>query len=626
MTKRFSMLEFICLGIIAVCVVLFSYPFFFYALGSFRELVTFNMDSASILRDIQDALEAPRFRLNFTTYGQLFYNLCIALAYLYSCVAHLGEYELFFIIRLVTWLGGIFSIAVIYVFVRRFVGRVEAIYAAAALAAFPIVLLMFVDPHPDTWQMFFVILTLYYCARAVEAIQDGVEPQSGRFKIRADVAFVLKASAAAGAAFSTKYIGVFFLPLLALLAVALPPITIGSRHFKVYLRWLAFAMALFAVPLIVLGFESRPSLFLGVLPEWRALPESVLKSIAIVVRWSAFAVGIFSLVTAAAVARGHRFLAYETWFMRAALLTSIGFTFAIAFALTSPWAAYHLRFFPELYNMSAYVKFGHGMEAPWGGPYWFKLMMDGAGFIAVILFLIGAAALIGSLVRRKDRHTMLPLLVVLGWVALFGGYLLTRVNLIHDQYMIPLIPGIIVLAALGLKFVQTRIASGATERLAFAAAALIAFVAVSLQVVQNRSVYAAARRDLVTSLTPDNQLIGRWYSRCVPNDARIFPAPYTYIPPDIPAVWFRTQGYNALENFKPNLIMVQMSDAKLFIETPELTSATVLGTASDTSRFYKIVLQSGDYVAGPQFGDNRAYLTPDLARALAERGPECLHP
>src|SRR5437879_4252582 len=107
MTKRFSItaFEFMSLGIIAACVVLFSYPFFFYALGNFRELVTFNMDSASILRDIQDALEAPRFQLNFTTYGQLFYNLSIALAYLYSCVAHLGEYELFFIIRLVTWLG-----------------------------------------------------------------------------------------------------------------------------------------------------------------------------------------------------------------------------------------------------------------------------------------------------------------------------------------------------------------------------------------------------------------------------------------------------------------------------------------------------------------------------------------
>src|SRR3981189_3095208 len=101
--------------------------------------------------------------------------------------------------------------------------------------------------------------------------------------------------------------GLFFLPLLALLAVLLPPITIGPRNFKVYLRWLAFAMALFAVPLIVLCFESRPNLFLGIFPEWRALPENVLKIIAIFVRWSALAVGIFSLVTAAAVARGHRF-------------------------------------------------------------------------------------------------------------------------------------------------------------------------------------------------------------------------------------------------------------------------------------------------------------------------------
>jgi 4-amino-4-deoxy-L-arabinose transferase-like glycosyltransferase len=542
-------------------------------------------------------------------------------------VAHLGEHELFFIIRLVTWLGGVFSIALIYIFVRRFVGRIEAIYAAATLTAFPIVILMFVDPHPDTWQMFFVILSLYYCAKAVEAIRYGVEADFGRFRCRPDVAFVLKASAAAGAAFSTKYVGAFFLPLLALLAISLPPITIGARRFEVFIRWLGFTCALVAVPLIILFTKVRPEFLLDILPEWRALPESALRHIAAIVRWSALVVGIFYLVIATAVTGGTRFLTYEKWFARVTLLVSIGFTFAIAFALTSPWSAYHLRFFPDVYGMSVYINFGHGTKALWAGPHWFRMIIDGMGLITFILSLVGAVGIVGSVLGRRDWQKLSPFLVVLGWVVLFGGYLLLRVNLVHHQYAMPLIPGIIVLAAAGLMVIRTTVAFRVAERPAFAGVVLIAVAALSLQFFQNTAVYARGKQDgLTTSLTLDNQIIGQWYSRCVPRDARIFPAPYTYIPPDISEVWFRTQGYSALEQFKPNLIMVEMANAKVFMETPELTSASVQGTADDISRFYKVVLHSTDYVAGPQFGGNRVYLTPGLAKVLAERGPECLHP
>jgi 4-amino-4-deoxy-L-arabinose transferase-like glycosyltransferase len=630
MTKRLTItaLEVLSLGILAICVVLFSYPFFFYALdGNFREIVTYNQDSASILRDIRDALNSPRFQLNFTGYGQLFFNICIALGFLYSCVAHLGEHELFFIIRLVTWLGGVFSIALTYIFVRRFVGRIEAIYAAAALTGFPIVILMFVDPHPDTWQMFFVILSLYYCARTVEAIGSGIDSDSENFRLRPDVAFVLKASAAAGAAFSTKYVGAFFLPLLVLLAVSLPPIAIGARRFEAIIRWSGFACALLAVPLIILFARVKPEFLLDHLPEWRSLPENAVRHIAVIVRWSALMLGIFYLGVAAAITAGNRFLAHKKWFTRLSLLVSVGFMFAVAFALTSPWAVYRLRFFPDVYGMSVYISFGHGTKAPWGGPHWFKMIVDGMGLITFILSLVGAVGIVGSLFGgRKDRQKLLPLLVVLGWVVLFGGYLLLRVNLVHQQYAMPLIAGIVVLSAAGLMVLRTIVGSVA-EKPAFAGAVLIAVAGLSLQFFQNTGVYAAARREgLTTSLTPDNQIIGQWYSRCIPKDARIFPAPYTYIPPEISEVWFRTQGYDALMQFKPNLIMVEIANAKMFMETPELTSASVQGTADDTSRFYKIVLQSTDYVAGPQFGGNRVYLTPDLAKVLAERSAECLLP
>jgi len=628
MTKSSSIstAEAVSFVVLALGILTFSYPYFFYALDDFREIVTYNLDSASILRDIREAINAPGFQLNFTTYGQLFYNICIGLGYLYSRVAHLGDHQLFFIIRLVTWTGGMLSLAVTYVFVRRYIGRIEAIFAVATLIVFPVVLFMSIDPHPDTWQMFFMTLSLYYSARAIEEAQKGVEAQSSTLGLRADAAFVLKATAAAGAAFSTKYVGVMLLPLLALLAMSLPPMTVEPRRFGILLRWLGFAMALLALPLIIFSWQLSSDLVLQYLPEWRALPEKALMNIARLFRWVARLVGVFCLVIAVAVTAGYGFQKYTAWFTKGILLVAMGVLFAAIFVVTSPWAAYHLRFFPDVYTMSMYVNFGHGAQAPWGGPYWFRMFTQEVGSIGFALFMVGAVALVYLLAVAKDRK-FLPLLFVFAWVMFFEIYLFSRVNLVHEQYAMPVIPAFIIIAAFGLMIVRTRVASRAGARRAYAAVAAIIVAALALQGFQNIWLYTyLGNSSLTTSLSPENQVIGRWYTECVPVDARVFPAPYSYVPPAIEAVWFRTQGYQAFMQFNPNLVMVSLRDAKTFLEAPELTSAAVLGVAEDTAQFYRIVTRSDAFVTGPQFEGNRVYLTPELAKAVAARGPKCLHP
>jgi 4-amino-4-deoxy-L-arabinose transferase-like glycosyltransferase len=292
--------------------------------------------------------------------------------------------------------------------------------------------------------------------------------------------------------------------------------------------------------------------------------------------------------------------------------------------VTSPWDAYGLRFIPSIYGMSARVNTGQDLtQAPWGGPYWVSLVTSGVGYLTFVLFLIGA----GGLVRLAMGRKASPLHFVLGWVGLFGGYLLIRVNMMAAQYILPVAPAIAIIAACGFASVRKKLASIAPPAPAMAGVVVIAALALSCQVLQNRQLLSNLRGgSLRTELLPVQQVIGQWYSRCVPPDARVFPAPYTYIPPEITAVWFRSQGYEALRQFRPNLVMVRTYEEKFYLQAPELTSPTVMETGDDAMKFYKIVLRSDEYVAGPQFDIYRAYLTPDLAKVVAGRGPDCLHP
>src|SRR4051812_27275134 len=66
----------------------FSYPYFFHAaVGSLRELQSYNLDSAVAVEAVQDGLRSRVFRLSFNDYGHFYYNLSLVVAKLYSVFA-----------------------------------------------------------------------------------------------------------------------------------------------------------------------------------------------------------------------------------------------------------------------------------------------------------------------------------------------------------------------------------------------------------------------------------------------------------------------------------------------------------------------------------------------------------
>ena len=596
----------------------YSYAFFFESLShNVREIYTYSLDSMLILLDVERSVSSSWFRLDFTGYGQLYYNLCILAAYLYSLLFPLTERAIFFIARLVTLVGGCASIVLLYFFARRFLGVIPALFSAAMLAITPAFLGWSTEPHPDTWQMFFVTLSLYLCALSWPADAVGVT----EVRARGRPELLLASAAAAGAAFSTKYVGSLLLPLLAVVAVAAPPPNPSARSFDLMIRALALAAAGLVIPLLLLGSYSRPDVLSRVFPNWGwMLQPPDLVRVARTMRWLFALSALCCLTIAVTYLRAPGFFATrQATVLRIGMVAAIGTTFLLTFVVTSPWALYKLQFFPNLYVMNAYVNFGHGTKAPWFGYQWLEMLSTGTlvGAAAAILALIGAATLAYRWANSGLRGAGFALILVLAWTLLYLIFMITRVNIAKSYYLLPVVPAVLLLSAVGLSAVPVLLRTSA--RRATAAMGVAAMIVIAAHAWQSVPILEAYRHtDLRRELEPEKKAMGEWLERCVPTDAKITAAAYSYVPPRFAkAQLFTDQGsYVAFAEFQPDIVILNRNDIAFFSGSLENSLTNLLGNTADKVRYYQTVAHSGEWRRGPEFGDFLFFVNPRFTGSL----------
>ena len=158
----------VCLSAAYVWMAIYSYPFFFKSIsGSYREIQTYNLDSTLFLKLVEQSLSTDLFRVDFFDYGHIYFNLAILASYLYSLFAPLDEGKIFFILRSVSFLAACGTVAIVFLFAKRLLGRLELLFALGIIAVSPGLVEWANEVHPDSLQLFFLTLSLYFCARAV---------------------------------------------------------------------------------------------------------------------------------------------------------------------------------------------------------------------------------------------------------------------------------------------------------------------------------------------------------------------------------------------------------------------------------------------------------------------------
>ena len=555
---RSNIVDLLYLSSLSIWVAVYSYPMFFKSLsGNHREIQTYNLDSMIMLTSVENALSSNYFYFSFFDYGHLYFNISIAIAFIYSLFLPLDERTLFFILRLVALLGGCFSIALVFVFARRFLGRIEAFFSAGVVAFTPALLEWSNEVKPDSWQMFFVTLCLYFCARAVAPVQS-TDKGSESLQDWQRTRFVMAAAAAAGAAFSTKFLGIILFPLLAAAALIAPAGGMSDPLFAPKAR------------------------FAG----------------------------------AATFIRRFNFAPYRSPLIKIGRLIGVVLVFFAVFVVTSPWSVYHLQFLRVLRARSGIVNTGD-----WFGFQWLPYLLGYAGhdssFVGrgtAVLTVLGATLLIIALCRRNFRGAYLPFMFVLGFVVIFTALLITRVNRVTVLYALPVVPPFALLAAFGLSEVRHLIMRWYGESCAGAAAAALAALLIAAQIWHGATTVLKYPH-LVVALEPHNQMLSDWLLRCAPPDTRILAASYTYVPPRFEHATM-ADGYDNFNSFKPELVIINLKLVAEVAKASEKSSVDLDYETSDRKRFHDIVLRSGEWRPGPGFAHIQVFVTPQLGSVM----------
>jgi hypothetical protein len=595
-----------------VWIAAYSYPFFFHSLiGNVREIQSYNLDSMMMLNGVNGALASPGLRLRFNDYGHFYFNLAIVASVLYSMFAPATETVVMTILRLFSLLGGCASIAIVFVFARRYLGRIEALFAAAVLAFSPALIQYSNEVKPDTWQIFFILLTLYYLARAGEATPAADGPARRRLPVF-EFRFVLAAAAAAGAAFGTKYLGMFLIPLVGIAALLVPTATLNRRLADLTGqpgKVLATGCVL-AVLLAAIGLWAQPTNVLDYLAVQTAVePGSRVYLLIRLLRVACLAGAVLCLALALAYALVPGFAALkQALAARALILLGSAVAFIAGFAASSPWLLWRLPFLRELYSRNSMVGAGEHF-----GFEWLQMLFGlGRHEQMYVAYAVGAFSVAGvalmtvALARRGWRGTTPPLSFVLGFALIFLALLVIKINRATVLYALPLVPCLVLFAAYGLHELRKLFARRVGESRAAAAIALLAVLLVAAQAWQGVRILKKYD-NLVVALTPANKQLGEWYARCVPPQARVFTASYTYVPPMFKDLVVG-ESYSYFVRAAPDIVTVSL-EFEAATARDEAAAAALPGyVPSDQARFYSEMARPRAWVPGPQFGQHRVYV------------------
>jgi 4-amino-4-deoxy-L-arabinose transferase-like glycosyltransferase len=606
----------LCLLLLCVWIAAYSYPFFFNSLiGNVREIQSYNLDSMMMLNGVNGALASPGLRLRFNDYGHFYFNLAIVASVLYSMFAPVTETVVMTILRLFSLLGGCALIAMVFVFARRYLGRIEALFAAAVLAFSPALIQYSNEVKPDTWQIFFILLTLYYLARASEATPaaDGARRGLPVFGFR----FVLAAAAAAGVAFGTKYLGMFLLPLVGIAALLVSTSTLNGRlaDRAGQKRIVLFVGCALAATLAMAGLWAQPTHVLDYLQVQKVVePGSKVYLQMQLLRVACLAGAFLCLAVALAYALVPGFAGFKQAFAaRALILLGSAGAFIAGFVASSPWLLWRLQFVRELYARDGMVGAGERL-----GFTWLKMLFGVAGqeqmYVAHavgVLAVAGVALMAVALALRRWRGTALAMSFVLGFALIFLALLMTKINRAAVLYALPLVPCLVLLAAYGLHELRRLAGPRVGESRAAAGIALLAVILVIAQAWQGIGILKGYG-NLVVALTPANRQLGEWYTRCAPPQARILSASYTYVPPMFSNLIIG-EDYSYFVRAAPDIATVNIEDAAATARE-EAAAANAPGyTPSERVRFYNEIARPGAWVPGPLFGHNRVYVKAGYA-------------
>ena len=412
-------------GLVVLFYLWFAWPLVWSASDNLRLVDAFDVDEALHLVIVKEALQKHSFRLAFNNYGHLYFNLTLIPLFIIDRVTDVTEQHMIVALRLVPALFAIATVVVGFLLARRYFGKVAAWLTAFFLCTVPLLFLEFsVLSHPDIPQVFFMVCGVYAGCRLME---------EGQYK------WLIWGSVAAGLAFACKYSGIFLLPVLWAIALVhtffLERNKVDSPVFGIPLRRMALSMTVaLGILCLLIGIVVSPEVaaryFTG---DGRVDDISKL----IIIKWirifMLFA-GIFLLAISSTVifsVKRHRFsrIVQRIDILVFRIIGSM-LAFGLAFFIASPYLFLGLNFMTGILFESRHTAVGHTFRETPNKLMWVTSLTSSLliGKFLFYLVIIRLGIMIVQLVRKGWKRLWTPEFVVWGWVVLYLGFLVFRVN------------------------------------------------------------------------------------------------------------------------------------------------------------------------------------------------------
>jgi len=192
-TNKYLMLILI-VAVLLRCLIITNY------IGSSRETSAFNGDEVIDLNAILQMGNNHTLNPHEFHYPSLYYYVC-AIFILPVCTFS-GEWAVSLLLaRSISLFFGVLSIIATFFVGREIYDNRTGLLAAAFLALVPVDISLSCQAKPDTMQLFFVIMSIFYCIKIVKTQKTSNYYMACIF---------------AGLAFTTKYIGLFLIPIVIL--------------------------------------------------------------------------------------------------------------------------------------------------------------------------------------------------------------------------------------------------------------------------------------------------------------------------------------------------------------------------------------------------------------------------
>ncbi|MGB0390255.1 MAG: ArnT family glycosyltransferase [Salibacteraceae bacterium] len=392
-----------------------------------------NTDEWDYLNLCASAFQRGDFFIYKFDYGLLYYNIGLAAIYLIDLVIPMDTQKIIEFLRIQSFVFLILTALLCFDYGKRFVSF------KVGLATFIGVLISSITTlwygamlHPDTCQLFFVVLSFYGLAR---------------YNKDESWTWMFTALMASGFAFSTKYAGVALLPMIWLVLL-----THNATLLKAFkLRWQAIVLMLVSALWFALLDVTWISSYITQDVEETAALYVFIELLRIVAAVFTL-VGVFYLVWGA-----KKQIKWFIELMKALfLLISSSTVFFLAFIIGSPQSIVDFNFLNGFLYITNAHRDGHWFRNESGLWGWAEILgnSETLGWFWLLFGLLGVILIFSRIKTLKWNH---PQLLPFYWMLSFLVVIIFRIKSKFSHYLIPIIPVIVFYAAIIIDELLKRI-------------------------------------------------------------------------------------------------------------------------------------------------------------------------